>query len=149
MVKKLSFLLVIVVFFNCSSDDDNNSSILPVSEVNSVSTVISPNMTLEQVLASGAATVNFNETYFAIGHQQITANNQDPILMRFDNGELAWSRADYETNLSDGTGTGVIYDPTNDRLHVVFTSTGVDGPSETDYRRFTTNGWLSNYGFGG
>ncbi|MEM6515902.1 MAG: hypothetical protein AAF688_06940 [Bacteroidota bacterium] len=34
-------------------------------------------------------------------------------------------------------------------MHVVFTATGTQVNSQNDYRDFTTNGWLTNYGQGG
>jgi hypothetical protein len=42
-----------------------------------------------------------------------------------------------------------LYNPSLDALYGVFTATGTQGTSSTDYRRFTTTGWLTSYGAGG
>ncbi len=156
-MKKIGVFICVLCLAFQSCDDEDESS-LPkkdepvvaeiVSLVKTSSAQLATNSTLSQVLATDAAVVTSDSiTYFAIGYRQVTANNQDPILMRFDNGSLTWARTDYENTGDDGTGRGLIYDPNKKMLHVVFTATGTQ--AGTNYTQFTSNGWLSSYGQGG
>ncbi len=121
-----------------------------VSKVLESSIALSPSMSLEEVQASGAVVISAdNKTHFAIGYQQVSSNNQNPILMRFDNGELTYARNDYEKSGDDGTGRGLLLNPSENTLYAVFTATGTQGDAGQDYRRFTANGWQKSYGKGG
>ncbi|MEM6515903.1 MAG: hypothetical protein AAF688_06945 [Bacteroidota bacterium] len=93
IIMRLSFILIILLLLtSCSNDDDGGNGMTNVEVFSSVqqsSTPLSATMSLADVLASNATIVNVNDqTIFAAGHRQISANNQDPILMRFDNGSL-------------------------------------------------------------
>ena len=151
---RLSIFILLTAFFIVSCSDSETSVInpsdTPVASVKESSTVLAPDMSLSEVLTSGAPVISpDSNTYFAIGYQQVSANNQDPILMRFDNGSMTWAKTDYETSGDDGTGRGLIYDPSENMLFAIFTTTGTQGNSSEDYRRFTESGWLTSYGQGG
>lgn len=148
-MKNLIICVSLLMLVSCSSNDDSAPRAEIVSAVNAQSSILSESMTLAEVLASGAAVINHENTYFAIGYRQVTANNQDPILLRFDDGSLTWAKTDYETSGDDGTGRGLILDPNTMQMHAVFTATGTQGSSQQDYRRYTSEGWQPTYGQGG
>ncbi|MBW4613960.1 MAG: hypothetical protein KME21_11930 [Desmonostoc vinosum HA7617-LM4] len=81
-----------------------------------------------------------------IGYQQVSSNNKNPVMIRFDNGVKRWCRSDYETTNDDGTGYGLLWDGGN-ILYGVFSATG--SQPGNDFRRFATGRWLSSYGSGG
>ncbi|MBE9006150.1 hypothetical protein IQ259_14080 [Fortiea sp. LEGE XX443] len=81
-----------------------------------------------------------------IGYQQVSSLNQDPRIIRFDNGVKKWCRSDYETTLDDSRGYGLLWDGGN-VLYGVFSSTG--SQTGNDFRRFAKGRWLSYYGNGG
>ncbi|MEO0803023.1 MAG: hypothetical protein AAFY57_12190 [Cyanobacteria bacterium J06642_2] len=92
--------------------------------------------------------VTFDRTSIYIGYQQVSSNNQDPRLARFDNGRQTWCRDDYEVTGDDSQGYGLIWD--GDRhFYAVFSATGSQGESSEDFREFARDGWLSSYGRGG
>lgn len=94
------------------------------------------------------ATVAIGGTRFYIGYQQVSANNQNPILVRFDNGRRTWCQTRYETTNDDSRGYGLVWDGQG-TLYAVFSSTGTQGAPSQDFRRFATRGWLTSYGNGG
>ncbi|WP_066377532.1 hypothetical protein [Anabaena sp. CA = ATCC 33047] len=96
-------------------------------------------------LKNGPKVVNGLTTIY-IGYQQVSSINQNPILIRFDNGRRRWCRTDYETTLDDGTGYGLYWDG-GKNMYGVFSATGTQNGN--DFRRFATQGWLTSYGSGG
>ncbi|MEM8861509.1 MAG: hypothetical protein AAGD96_24565 [Chloroflexota bacterium] len=90
-----------------------------------------------------SAGINGNTIY--VGYQQVSANNQNPIVARFDSGVQVWCRTDYETSGDDNRATGLWWDGTNSGLYLIFSATGTQGSSDGDFRRFAENGWLSSY----
>lgn len=90
-----------------------------------------------------SAGVNGKTIY--VGYQQVSANNQNPIVARFDNGVQVWCRTDYETTGDDNRATGVWWNGSDSGLYLIFSATGTQGSSDQDFRRFTVNGWLSSY----
>ncbi|MEM9777186.1 MAG: hypothetical protein AAF902_21585 [Chloroflexota bacterium] len=90
-----------------------------------------------------SAGVNGKTIY--VGYQQVSANNQNPIVARYDNGAQVWCRTDYETSGDDGRATGVWWNGTDSGLYLIFSATGTQGSSDQDFRRFAQNGWLSSY----
>jgi hypothetical protein len=98
------------------------------------------------IKAKNGPKVTIGQTSIYIGYQQVSSQNKDPRIIRFDNGVKKWCRSDYETTNDDGTGYGLLWDGGN-VLYGVFSSTG----SQTgfDFRRFATGRWLSSYGSGG
>lgn len=103
----------------------------------------------EAVIRSrGGPSVTFGTTTLYIGYQQVTSLNQDPRLIRFDNGVRTWCRSDYEVTNDDGKGYGLVWDG-GGNLYGVFSSTGTQGTPNQDFRRFAAGGWLTSYGQGG
>lgn len=96
----------------------------------------------------GGPVVAIGGSRIYIGYRQVSANNQNPIMARFDNGRRVWCRENYEITEDDGRGYGLLWNG-NNVLYAVFSATGTQGTVSQDYRRFTTNGWLRNYGSGG
>jgi len=93
--------------------------------------------------------VSIGTSRIYVGYQQVSSNNKNPVMARFDgNGRRVWCRNNYEVSGDDGEGYGVLW---NGRsiLYGVFSATGTQGSSDQDYRRFTSQGWLSSYGSGG
>jgi hypothetical protein len=100
------------------------------------------------VQSKGGAVVEVGGSRIYAGYQQVTSNNQNPILIRFDQGRMVWCRTDYETSGDDGRGYGLLWDG-GQTLYAVFSATGTQGDPAQDYRRFTKQGWLPTYGSGG
>ncbi len=92
--------------------------------------------------------VAFGRSHIYAGYQQVSSDNQNPIVARFDRGRRTWCRTDYETTGDDGKGYGLLWNGGN-ALYAVFSATGSQGTASQDYRRFSTRGWLSSYGSGG
>ncbi|ADH98349.1 hypothetical protein [Salisediminibacterium selenitireducens] len=102
----------------------------------------------QDLLDRGVTFVESGESRIFIGYRQASANNQDPVIVRFDDGVQTWYRQDIETSGDDGQGYGLVWDGA-DTLYGVFSATGTQGSSDLDYRRYTSAGWLSSYGQGG
>ncbi|GAB4433102.1 MAG: hypothetical protein OHK0035_16860 [Cyanobacteria bacterium J069] len=100
------------------------------------------------VRQKGGPVVTIGRSRIYIGYRQVSANNKNPIVVRFNRGQRAWCRSDYETTGDDGEGYGLLWDGSN-ALYAVFSSTGTQGTPNQDYRRFTSQGWLTSYGSGG
>lgn len=92
--------------------------------------------------------VAFGQSRIYIGYQQVTSDNQNPIVVRFDSGRRTWCRTDYEVSGDDGRGYGLAWNG-GSVLYAVFSATGTQGTASQDYRRFTSRGWLPSYGSGG
>ena len=117
----------------------------PVSSVGS-GVAFTCNDTEATIKAKQGPTVTIGATHIYIGYQQVSSNNKDPRIIRFDNGVKKWCRTDYETTNDDGTGYGLLWDGSG-VLYGVFSSTGTQ--TGNDFRRFATKGWLPTYGSGG
>ncbi len=102
-------------------------------------------MTEAQAMAAGGAKLTFNGSSYYIGYRQVSAQNQNPIMLKYTGGVLDWCREDYETTNDDGTGYGLFWSGTE--LYGVFSATGTQAGD--NYTRFTTSGWLTSYGQGG
>ncbi|BBD61221.1 hypothetical protein NIES2109_40480 [Nostoc sp. HK-01] len=98
------------------------------------------------IKAKNGPKISIGSKNIYIGYQQVSSQNKDPRIIRFDNGVKKWCRSDYEITNDDGTGYGLLWDGGN-VLYGVFTSTG--SQTGNDFRRFAKNGWLSSYGSGG
>ncbi|MFK0733161.1 MAG: hypothetical protein ACFKPT_17495 [Gloeotrichia echinulata GP01] len=104
------------------------------------------NDTEATIKARNAAKVTIGQTSIYIGYQQVSSNNKDPRIIRFDNGIKKWCRSDYETTGDDGTGYGLLWDG-GGVLYGIFSSTG--SQTGNDFRRFANGRWLPTYGSGG
>lgn len=100
------------------------------------------------IKAKGGPGVIFGNSSIYVGYQQVSSLNKNPRMIRFDNGVRTWCKTDYEVTNDDGSGYGLIWDG-GSVLYGVFSSTGTQGTSSQDFRRFATNGWLKTYGAGG
>lgn len=120
----------------------------PVQAVHPSGQLIGPDESEAQLLARGVPAVTLADTRIFTGYQQVSANNQNPVLVRFDQGVETWRRSDYETSGDDSRGYALIWDG-DATLYAVFSSTGTQGDSSQDFRRFARNGWLRSYGAGG
>jgi hypothetical protein len=106
------------------------------------------NDTEATIKAKGAKGVTFGTTSIYIGYQQVTSNNKNPILIRFQNSVRQWCREDYEVTGDDSMGYGLIWDGASN-FYSVFSATGTQGTPSQDFRRFANFGWLPTYGSGG
>jgi hypothetical protein len=79
----------------------------------------------------------------------VTSINQDPIVAKFQNNVQQWCRVDYEVTPDDSQGYGLIFNSKENSLYGVFSSTGTQGNSDQDFRKYSTKGWLTSYGQGG
>ncbi|MFE4107198.1 DUF4114 domain-containing protein [Almyronema epifaneia] len=100
---------------------------------------------------SGSKIVLGDQTIY-IGTQQVSANNQNPIISLFDSSNPLnnWTRTDYEITGADGRGIGLAW--TGSELYGVFTVDGTQGSPSEDFRRESQDAqqtWLRSYGQGG
>ncbi len=105
----------------------------------------------EDIIAAGADSITFGSQTVYIGTEQVSANNQDPIIRSFDsaNPDNNWTRQDLETTGTDGRGLGLIW--TGTALYGVFSVDGTQGEVAEDFRRATgevKQDWLRSYGSG-
>ncbi|MEM6436170.1 MAG: DUF4114 domain-containing protein [Cyanobacteria bacterium P01_D01_bin.115] len=105
-----------------------------------------------EIAATGAARITFGTQTVYIGTNQVSANNQNPIVASFDSANPAnnWIRTDYEVTGTDGRGLGIAWD--GNSLYGVFTVDGTQGSPTQDFRRAANDAeqaWLRNYGQGG
>ncbi len=107
---------------------------------------ISCSMTEAMVIATGTPSITFNGSSYYIGFRQVSANDQNPVLLKFTNGILDWCREDYDTTSIDVKGYGLYWSGTD--LYAVFSIVGQGTPSTSSITRLTTNGWISSYGQG-
>lgn len=140
-----------MLFVSCEKSSENNTDEqnLPtsVSEIGTAKSIAN-NPTTQELQNNEVVSVCSGQTAFYIGYRQVNSNNKNPVVLRYDNNELTWEYASYETSGDDGTGYGLLWDG-QDRLYAVFSATGTQGDAQDDYRRFMANGWLESYGAGG
>lgn len=100
------------------------------------------------LIDNDVAVVSNDNTNIYIGTNQVSNDNQDPILTSFTNGTRDWTTTDIETTGADSRGIALLWDGNNE-LYAAFTTDGTQGSVSEDFRRFTNNGWLTTYGQGG
>jgi hypothetical protein len=96
----------------------------------------------------GATFIRVDRARIYIGYQQATSTNKNPTIARFDGGSQIWCKSNYEVTNDDSTGYGLLWDGEG-VMYAVFSTTGTQGESSQDFRRFATRGWLRSYGSGG
>lgn len=103
-------------------------------------TYSSENVKGESSINSGSKTVKY-------GYLQVSANDQNPIVALFENGEQVFCNKGIDTSPVDSKVLTAAYDATLG----LFVAISVDGGSnESGYiSRYTKSGWLSSYGSGG
>ncbi|MGD1936737.1 MAG: calcium-binding protein [Cyanophyceae cyanobacterium] len=101
---------------------------------------------LGALTSRGNAAVSQGNTTFVAGYAQVSGNNQNPRIARFDNGVRTWLGGDnYESGGADSVARGLLWDGGRD-LYAVFS---IDGAQAPDFRRFSGSGWINSYGNGG
>ncbi|NEQ51935.1 MAG: DUF4114 domain-containing protein [Leptolyngbya sp. SIO3F4] len=106
------------------------------------------NDTEADIQASGAQQITIGDQRIYIGTNQVSGNNQNPIIASF--GSQNWVGTDYEITGADGRGLGLVW--TGTALYAVFTVDGTQGSPSEDFRRKSqdaTTAWLRSYGQGG
>lgn len=146
LLYSISFALIACLFTQCEPEDPM-SPIAVVTEVGDAK-AFSPSDDKDALDNKDVVYVTQGNTSFYIGYQQVSSNNQNPILVKFVNGVQEWARTDYETTGDDQKGYGLIWDG-QQNLYAVFSATGTQGQSSEDFRRFAQDGWLRSYGSGG
>ena len=146
-------LLVAIAFVACLKDDDSGSEEPGSETMNTVSvfgesTAFQSGEDIDSLLARGVLSVQAGNTHFFIGYRQVSIHDQDAIIAKYVDGQLAWVRTEFETTGDDSRGYGLVWDG-SENLYAVFSVTGTQGPMDADFRRFTTKGWIKNYGQGG
>jgi hypothetical protein len=86
---------------------------------------------------SHLAHVGFEDTTIYVGYEQVSSNNQDPIVVRFDGGELVYCRY-HETEGPDGRAVGITWDG-GEAAYIVYTVVGGGTSFESK------GGWLNSY----
>ena len=81
--------------------------------------------------------VTVGETTIYVGYEQVTGTNQDPVVARYDNGQLVWCKY-HETQGPDGRAVGITWDG-GEYAYVVFTIVGGGTDLEGN------GGWISSY----
>lgn len=107
---------------------------------------------VKDIIATGANSVTFGSQTVYIGTEQVSSNNQNPIIRSFDPDNLDnnWIRQDLETTGIDSRGLGLIW--TGTALYGVFSVDGTQGTTAEDFRRASgaaQQNWLRSYGTGG
>lgn len=149
-MNKLFFCgLVFLALLSCNKQEDPAET-TPTTAFTAVGNKvrIDGNLTEAELKALSAVSVGNKHTAFYVGYEQVSSDNQNPVAYRFDNGQLTWRTTNYETTGDDGSAYGILWDGA-ESLYFVFSATGTQGNAADDYRRFCTEGWLTNYGSGG
>lgn len=124
-------------------------SFIPISSAVSDAVVkFQPAATEAELQASGAQQITIGDQRIYIGTNQVSGNNQNPIIASF--GSQTWVGTDYEITGADGRGLGLAW--TGTELYAVFTVDGTQGTPSEDFRRKSqeaTTSWLRSYGQGG
>ncbi len=147
------FYLLLSIALGCTKDngdDEIDKGAIPLSAVSSVGEghTFGTDATYESLIQSDVVRVTAGNTSYFIGYRQVSANNQDPIIAKYVDGQQAWVRTDLETSGDDSRGYGVLWDGAG-LLYMVFTTTGTQGAAQDDFRQYAENGWQTSYGQGG
>jgi hypothetical protein len=111
---------------------------------------LSETFTEAQAQTSGAARVTVGNTTIYIGTKQVSANDQNPIVLSYTSGIQDWFFF-HEQTPPDSRGIGLLVDYNGTTINSLYAAFTTDGGS-TDangIQRFTTGGWLNSYGSGG
>ncbi|NET51763.1 MAG: hypothetical protein F6K09_24585 [Merismopedia sp. SIO2A8] len=148
------------------SQPTTSPSIPPVTDPNPEVTAPTDNLLLPQVSVSdsntrfssldeatlqglGGASITVGSQRIYTGYRQVSGNNQDPIIVSFDdtNPENNWVGTTYDTSGADSRGYGLFWSGSD--LYAVFS---IDGAQAGDFRpasRDAITPWLRSYGNGG
>lgn len=105
-----------------------------------------------EIAALGGARVKMGSQTIFIGTQQVSSNNQNPIIASFDSKRAKnnWVRTNYEVTGTDGRGYGLFWSGKN--LYGIFSVDGTQGNPDQDFRQAAADAdqaWLRSYGQGG
>lgn len=98
---------------------------------------------LDEMLAAGAPSLTFADTTLVVGFEQVSADQQDPVVARFDAGVQTYC-VHHEAGGPDGRAHGLTWDG-GPQAYVAFTVVGGGSGIEAA----TQSGWLASYGNGG
>jgi hypothetical protein len=99
-------------------------------------------MTFDEIVATGAPSIEVGATTIFVGFQQY-GNNQDPVFFRFDDGQKVYCEH-HEKESPDGRALGITWDG-GPEAYVVYTITG----GGTAFDSLAKGGWEERYGDGG
>jgi hypothetical protein len=137
-------LVAIHILTACKKEDGFEPN--PISSFQQKTVFFTADASEKELTEKAAANVSIGDKTYYIGTNQITADNQNPIMICFDEGEKVWSFESYENAPPDGKGIGLATD--GELLYAAFSVDGgtYDTPFFTEY---TKNGWITSYGQGG
>jgi|GEM_PF-1486409 len=118
----------------------------PLPAATGSAVAISCSDTEASLIAKNTTKLTLGGSTYYIGYRQVSADNQNPVVIKFTAGVRNWCREDYEITGDDGKGYGLFWN--GQSLYAVFTATGTQGTVAQDYRRFTGSGWLKTYSDG-
>jgi hypothetical protein len=131
----------------------NNGTSGAIAAVGSAVSFSGANLSSESaVKALGGQTITVGDKTFYVGYQQASSNNQNPVIVSFDQTDSSknWSRTDYEVTGADGRAYGVFWSGSD--LYAIFSVDGTQGTPDQDFRRASADAqqaWLRSYGSGG
>jgi hypothetical protein len=102
------------------------------------------NDSFDSIVAKNPPRVTFGSSTILVGYEQISANDQDPIVARYDNGNKVFCEHSKKGGGVDGRAYGLTWDG-GPNLYVVYTIVG----GGTLFDTAAKGGWLSSYGNGG
>ncbi|MBB3696589.1 hypothetical protein KMW28_23850 [Flammeovirga yaeyamensis] len=149
-MRRIYFTMILLIGIIACQEESLQTPINEAETISQVGDAKTFDVVMDErdLLDHGITSIRNGSISYYIGYQQVSSNNQNPILSRYDDGILTWSRTDYETSGDDSKGYGLVWDSQNN-LYAVFSCTGTQGEESTDFRRFAKDGWLTSYGQGG
>jgi hypothetical protein len=102
------------------------------------------NDTAAAALARGAPKVTVGNSTIIVGYQQVSGNDQDPIVARYDGDQKVFCEHTKKGGGIDGRAYGVTWDGA-EHLYVVYTIVG----GGTAFDAAAKGGWVTSYGDGG
>lgn len=106
------------------------------------SVIFDCSMTRADVAATGAQNATSSTVTVFAGYRQVSATNQNPILVAFDGTTQIWCRDDYDSSGADSRAFGVVN--IGGTFYAVFSADGGNVSFSG-----SVNGWQPSYGVGG
>ncbi|MEL6552243.1 MAG: DUF4114 domain-containing protein [Cyanobacteria bacterium J06621_11] len=134
-----------------SGDSTSSTGANVITDISDVVHKFTESSNEAQIIASGANSITIGSQTIYIGTNQVSGNNQNPIIRSFDatGSSKNWTRTDLETTGTDGRGLGLVW--TGTALYGVFSVDGIQGQPAEDFRRATGDAqqnWLKSFGSG-
>ncbi len=111
----------------------------PAAIVLSSLPIVDCTMSEAAIAATGAPRLTIGGSNYYIGTRQVTATNQNPIIIKFTGGVRDWCREDYENDAVEGRGYGLYWSGTD-----LYAIVSINGHS-SGLQRFTSRGWLRHF----